>query len=95
MKLRFFITIIVTVTFYGLLGRPLVRLFSLQRDQKGIIIVGAYEWARDFAKALELGNVQVLLVDTNFENILSLVDFQRLWSGAIDSYGNLASDFFL
>ena len=65
-----FATIVVTVTIYGLLGRPLVRFFSLQRDQKGVLIAGAESWGRQFAKALEAANVPVMMVDTNIENVL-------------------------
>lgn len=66
-----FFTIILTVSFYGLLGRPLVRFLHLQRQQQGIIFVGAHHWARLFAKSLEIANVPILMVDTNLENIIS------------------------
>jgi NhaP-type Na+/H+ or K+/H+ antiporter len=66
-----FYTIIFTVTFYGLLGRPLVNLFSQQRVQQGVVLVGAHRWARLFAQALDLSNMPVLLIDTNIENILA------------------------
>ena len=66
-----FFTIILTVSFYGLLGRPLVRFFHLQRQQQGLIFVGAHHWARLFAKSLEIANVPILMIDTNLENIIS------------------------
>lgn len=66
-----FFTIILTVSFYGLMGRPLVRFFRLQRQQQGIIFVGAHHWSRLFAKALEIANVPILMIDTNLENIIS------------------------
>jgi len=66
-----FFTIILTVSFYGLMGRPLVRFFRLQRQQQGIIFVGAHQWSRMFAKALEIANVPILMIDTNLENIIS------------------------
>ena len=64
-----FATIVVTVTIYGLLGRPLVRFFSLQRDQK-CVNCWCRIMGRQFAKALEAANVPVMMVDTNIENVL-------------------------
>jgi len=66
-----FLTIIVTVFFYGLMGKPLVKLLNLRRDQKGLIIVGAHQFARLLAKTLELANIPILLIDTNIENVIA------------------------
>ena len=66
-----FITIIATVSFYGLLGRPLVNLLNQRQEQHGIILVGAQRWACLFAKSLKLAKVPVLLIDTNIENIIA------------------------
>ncbi|RAP27103.1 hypothetical protein DID78_06305 [Candidatus Marinamargulisbacteria bacterium SCGC AG-343-D04] len=68
-SITFFI-IICTVAIYGLLGRPLVLLFSLQRNQEGVIFVGGELWVRKFAKVLSSSNIPVLIIDTNIENIL-------------------------
>lgn len=66
-----FFTIIITVSFYGLLGRPLVQWLGQKRDQKGVVFVGAHEWARLFAKALDVAQVPIILVDTNIENVIA------------------------
>ncbi len=65
-----FLTIVVTVTFYALLGRPLINLLGLHRVQKGVLISGANKWSRELALFLMNSNFQVALVDTKMENIL-------------------------
>lgn len=65
-----FLTIIITVTFYALIGRPIINIFRLHRIQKGILIAGAHPWARELGSFLMGLNFQVLFVDTNIENTL-------------------------
>ena len=66
-----FLTIIITVFVYGLIGKPLVKILNLRRDQEGVIIVGAHQVARLLAKSLQLANIPIMLIDTNIENIIS------------------------
>ncbi|RAP32678.1 hypothetical protein DID75_04295 [Candidatus Marinamargulisbacteria bacterium SCGC AG-410-N11] len=66
-----FIIIIVSVTFYGLLGRPIAKLLSVQQNNQGLLIAGAHSWARKIARILVANGVHVIMVDTNKENILS------------------------
>jgi len=65
-----FLTIVVTVTFYALIGRPLLNVLGLHRIQKGIMIAGAHQWARELALFLMNLKFQVTVVDTKMENIL-------------------------
>ncbi len=66
-----FIVIIVTVTIYGVLGRPLSLILDMKPIQKGVLVVGAHSWARDIAKALITVGVPIIMVDTNRENIIA------------------------
>jgi NhaP-type Na+/H+ or K+/H+ antiporter len=66
-----FMVIIGTVALYGLTASPIARLFKIsQSNPQGVVIAGAHSWARSLAKALQDNGVQVLIVDTNRENIL-------------------------
>ena len=71
-----FLIIIVSVTVYGLIGRPLSRLLQLKPDQRGVILVGAHLWARELANVLSTIGISVLLIDTNKENIIAAKDQQ-------------------
>lgn len=65
-----FFTIVVTVIFYAIIGKPLMSVLNLHQRQKGLILAGATKWSREFAVILgELG-IQFVLVDTNLENVL-------------------------
>lgn len=61
-----FLTIIGTVAIYGLTG-PLVarRLGVADPNPQGVLFVGANDWARAMAEALQKKNLRVLLVDSN------------------------------
>jgi hypothetical protein len=65
-----FLIIVGTVIIYGLSAAPLGRWLGVaQPNPQGILIVGAHSWARAIGKILQLEDYQVLLVDTNRENI--------------------------
>ncbi|RAP32278.1 hypothetical protein DID76_00850 [Candidatus Marinamargulisbacteria bacterium SCGC AG-414-C22] len=66
-----FLTIVITVSFYAILGRPLINLLGLHRIQRGVIIVGAQKWARQFSALLNSMKIETILIDTNLENILA------------------------
>ena len=44
-----FIVLIVTVTIYGVLGRPLSLILDMKPTRKGVLVIGAHNWARDIA----------------------------------------------
>jgi len=65
-----FIIIVGTVAFYGLLSAPLARRMGLASDNpRGILFAGAGQWVRLVAKALKDDGHDVLLLDTNYNNI--------------------------
>jgi len=65
-----FLVIVVTVTVYGLTSYPLAKLLKVvQSKPQGILFVGAHQWARSIAKMLLDKNVNVIMVDTNRQNI--------------------------
>jgi NhaP-type Na+/H+ or K+/H+ antiporter len=65
-----FLVIICTVTVYGLTSGPLARALGLAvASPQGVLIAGAHPLAREIALALQSSGVQVLLVDTNFNNV--------------------------
>ena len=65
-----FSVIIGTVMVYGLSSPWLAfRLGVADRNPQGVLLLGAYRWARDLAELLRDKGFQVLLVDSNRENI--------------------------
>lgn len=67
-----FIVIIFTVVILGIGAAPLAKYLGLsQPNPQGTLIVGAHSWARSIAQILKDEEFQVLLVDTNRENINS------------------------
>lgn len=65
-----FIVIIGTVATYGLLGAPLARRLGLAtKNPRGILFAGAGRWVQLAAKALVDNGHDVLLLDTNYDNI--------------------------
>ncbi|HZZ44004.1 MAG TPA: cation:proton antiporter [Tepidisphaeraceae bacterium] len=67
-----FAVIVGTVTIYGLAAAPLARALGLAKpDSLGFLIVGANPLARLIASALHEDKFDILLVDTNPDNISS------------------------
>ncbi len=67
--LTFFI-VVGTVATYGLSVSFVAKRLNLaQADPEGILITGAHAWAQSIAKALQEAGRDVLLVDTNRDNV--------------------------
>lgn len=65
-----FIVIIGTVAAYGIFAAPIARRLGLAtKDPRGILFAGAGLWSRLAAKALQADGHDVLLLDTNYDNI--------------------------
>ncbi len=67
-----FMVIVGTVTIYGLTAVPVARWLKVARlDDQGVLFIGAHRWARKIAKALQTEGFDVLIVDTNRNNIIA------------------------
>ncbi|MCB9436265.1 MAG: cation:proton antiporter [Anaerolineales bacterium] len=67
-----FMVIVGTVVIYGLTAGPLARWLGLAHgDPQGVLIAGAHTWARDLAVVLQHEGFDVMLVDTNHENVVN------------------------
>jgi NhaP-type Na+/H+ or K+/H+ antiporter len=65
-----FLIIVGTVTIYGLSAAPLGRWLGVaQPNPQGVLFGGAHAWARAMATMLKNEGYQVLMVDSNQENI--------------------------
>ncbi|HEY9885624.1 MAG TPA: cation:proton antiporter, partial [Vampirovibrionales bacterium] len=65
-----FMVIISTVAFYGLLSSPLAKMLGLaKKNPQGVLMIGAHEPSQLMAKALHEEGIEVMLVDTNRENL--------------------------
>jgi D-arabinose 1-dehydrogenase-like Zn-dependent alcohol dehydrogenase len=65
-----FAVIVSTCAVYGLTALPLARRLGLsQANPQGVLIIGAHDWARAMAAALQEAGHKVLLVDTNYANL--------------------------
>lgn len=65
-----FIVIMGTVTIYGLTAFPLAKRLGLaEPSPQGVLFVGAHEWAREIAKALEKQGLAVGIVDSMRANV--------------------------
>ncbi|MGB1937367.1 MAG: cation:proton antiporter [Akkermansiaceae bacterium] len=65
-----FVVIVGTVAFYGMLSAPLARRLGLaSHNPRGVLFAGAGQWVRLAAKALKEDGHDVLLLDTNYNNI--------------------------
>lgn len=65
-----FLVIVGTITVYGLSAGPLAQRLGLAaRKLKGLIIVGGQSWAREIATVLKAQGVDVMLIDSNRDNV--------------------------
>lgn len=65
-----FAIIVVTCAVYGLTSLPLARRLGIsQANPQGVLFIGAHDWAREMALALQDAGQKVLLVDTNYANL--------------------------
>lgn len=67
-----FLVIVGTVTLYGLTAGPLARYLGIsEADPQGVLIVGAHEFGRSLAAALQAQGIRALLLDSNENNVLA------------------------
>ena len=67
-----FLVIVGTVAIYGLTISPLARWLGLaEPDPQGVLFIGAHDWARHIASALDQVGVSVLMIDANAGNVAS------------------------
>ena len=86
-----FLVIIGTIAINGLTASPVARLLSVARpNPQGALIVGAHSWARGIAYALQVAGYDVLLVDSNWENVSAARK-----SGLQAHFGNILSEYIL
>lgn len=65
-----FFVIIATVVIYGLVAPLAARALGLASTaSRGVLILGAHDWARDMAAALKQAGADVLLVDSNRRHV--------------------------
>ncbi len=83
-----FLTIVSTITVYGLTG-PFVAKWLRVSDAhpQGFLLIGAHDWARKIANALQEQGVRVRLADTNWGNIRT-----ARMEGLSTYYGNVLSE---
>jgi NhaP-type Na+/H+ or K+/H+ antiporter len=60
-----FLTILGTVIFYATTAMPLAKALNLAGKARGILILGAHDWAQQLAEVLNKEGIPVLLVDRN------------------------------
>lgn len=83
-----FTVIVVTVALYGLTAGPLARRLGItQSDPQGVLFVGAHGWARAMASVLQKRGYRVLLVDTNYDNVVA-----ARMEGLPAHYGSILSE---
>ncbi len=83
-----FLVIVGTVILYGLTAGPLAKRLGLSRpNPQGVLVLGAHPLARVVAKTLQGEGFQVLLADTNWENL-----GEARLDGLPTYYGNILSE---
>lgn len=83
-----FLVIIGTVAIYGLTISPVARWLGLaEPNPQGVLFIGAHDWARHIAGALDQAGFRVLMVDTNPSNVASARE-----AGLHALYGNVLSE---
>ncbi len=83
-----FTVIVATVALYGLTAGPLARRLGItQSDPQGVLFVGAHSWARAMASVLQKRGYRVLLVDTNYDNVVA-----ARMEGLPAHYGSILSE---
>ena len=86
-----FLIIVGTVTIYGLSAAPLGRWLGVaQPNPQGVLMAGAHRLARGIASALKSEGFEVLLVDTNRENLN-----QARLEGLPTFYASILSEYIL
>ena len=86
-----FFVIIGTVSIYGIsISRLSLWLGLSQPRPQGVLIVGAHSWARQIAIKLQEAGVKVLMVDTNYRQILEAYE-----AGIKTHQGNIMAEHIL
>lgn len=86
-----FLTIVATVALYGLTAKPVAQWLGLaQQHPQGFLIVGAHHWAREIGQALKSQGFQVVMADSNWDNIR-----KSRMSGLSIYYGNVLAEYSL
>ena len=84
-----FIVIIATVAIYGLSAKPVARLLGVAKaEPHGVLFLGAHEWTRMLAHTLQDLGLNVMLADSNWQNIS-----KARKSGINTYYGNILSEY--
>ncbi len=80
-----FLVIVATVGFYGLTAAPAARRLGVASpNPQGLLLAGAAPWVRSLARLLKERKVTVLLVDTNWANVIAARQ-----NGVQAYYGNI------
>ncbi|MCA9971752.1 MAG: cation:proton antiporter [Anaerolineales bacterium] len=67
-----FLVIVMTVLFYGLTAGPAARRLGLaELNPQGLLFVGGHALARAMAAAVQAAGFRVVLIDTNWQNIVA------------------------
>ena len=67
-----FLVIVGTILFCALTSSPLARWLSLSTiNPQGVLFVGAHDWARALANTLKNEGFEILMVDTNRDQVLT------------------------
>jgi NhaP-type Na+/H+ or K+/H+ antiporter/mannitol/fructose-specific phosphotransferase system IIA component (Ntr-type) len=67
-----FLVVVGTVAVYGLTIAPVAQALNLaQPNPQGVLVLGAHNWARQIARALDEQGVRVLMIDSNARLIRS------------------------
>jgi NhaP-type Na+/H+ or K+/H+ antiporter len=83
-----FLVIVGTVGVYGIVTPVLARMLKVAKpDARGMLLVGAAPWVRDMAKLLVSAEVDVLLADSNWSNVMAA---RR--AGLAAFYGNMLTE---
>jgi NhaP-type Na+/H+ or K+/H+ antiporter len=83
-----FLVIVGTVGIYGTVTPVLARVLKVAKpDARGMLLIGAAPWVREVATLLESSNVQVLLADSNWANVMAA---RR--AGLPAFYGNMLTE---
>ena len=65
-----FLIILGTVTVYGLTAGPLAYVLKIANpNPQGVMILGGSPWIRKFAKILQEQKIDIMIIDTNSENV--------------------------
>ncbi len=83
-----FFVVVCSILLYSTTGGLVARMLKISnQNPQGALIIGAHNWARSIARAIQDAGIKALLVDTNIKNI------RRANREGLDAvYGNVLSD---